>query len=100
MNILKNNIFIHLKEVLPCTVEGMTVNKMKDIIINNATMYQVGSLPGHSVDEHVFTLKSIIAMREEMGEGIIFTIVDIIAFFDKEDIFDCMETLEKMGVNK
>ena len=66
MNILKNNRFIHLKDVLPHTVEAMTVNKMKDTIINDATMYQVGGLPGHSVDEHVFTLKSIISMREKL----------------------------------
>ena len=57
-------------------------------------------MPGHAVEEHVFTLKSIIVMREELGKGTIFTIVDIIAFFDKEDIFDCMDTLEKIGANK
>ena len=78
----------------------MTVNKMKDTIINEASMYQVGGLPGNSVEEHVLTLKSIIVMREELGKGTIFMIVDIIAFFDKEDIFDCMDTLEKIGVNK
>ena len=71
MNILKNNRFIHLKDILPHTVEVMTVNKMKDTIINDATMYQVGGLPGHSVDEHLFTLKSVIVMREAMDEGII-----------------------------
>ena len=81
MNILNNNRFIHLKNVLPRIVEAITVNKMKDKIINEASMYQVGSLPGHAIEEHVFPIKSIMAMREELGKGTIFTIVDIIAFF-------------------
>ena len=100
MNILNNNRFIHLKNVLPRIVEAITVNKMKDKIINEASMYQIGGVPGHEIEEHVFTIKSIMAMREEMGTGIIFTLVDIIAFFDKEDIYDCMDALEKIGVNK
>ena len=100
MNILNNNIFIHLKSVLPPFVEAITVNKMKDTIINEASMYQVSGLPGHAVEEHVFTLKSIMAMRKELGKGTISMIVDIIAFFDKEDIFDFMDTLEKIGVDK
>lgn len=80
MNILNNNRFIHLKNILPRIVEAITVNKMKDKIINEASMYQIGGLPGHEIEEHVFTIKSIMAMREEMGTGIIFTLVDIIAF--------------------
>ena len=65
MNIPQNNRFLHLKDVLPHTVEAMTVNKMKDTIINEASMYQAGGLPGHAVEEHVFTLKSIIAKKED-----------------------------------
>ena len=54
MNILKNNRSIYLKDVLPSIVEAMTVNTMKDTIINEASMYQAGGLPGHSADEYVF----------------------------------------------
>ena len=56
----------------------MTVNKIKDTIINEA-MYQTGGLPGHAVEEHVFPLKSIIVMREELGKGTIFMILDIMS---------------------
>ena len=41
MNILNNNRFIHLKSILPCFVEAITVNKMNDTIINEASMYQL-----------------------------------------------------------
>ena len=96
MNILKNNRYINLKDILPCTVEAMAVNKMKDTIINEATMYQVGSLPGHSTNEHVFTLKSIIVMREELGKGTIFMIVDIIAFLIKRTSLTVWRHLRKL----
>ena len=35
-----------------------------------------------------------------MGKGIIFLVIDIVSFFDKEDIFDCLETMEEINVNK
>ena len=74
---------------------------MKDTIIHVVSMYQVGGLLENSVDEeHVLTLKSVIAMMEAMDKGILFKIVDIIAFFVKEDIFNCMEILEKISVKK
>ena len=39
-------------------------------------------------------------LTESLGDGFILTLVDIIAFFDREDILDVMETFEKMSVNK
>ena len=81
LNILKNNRFIHLKEVLPRTVEAMVVDKMKYPLVSSSSIYQVGGLPGHSVDEHIFTIKSIIAKVLQSGEGIIFNMIDIISFF-------------------
>ena len=35
-----------------------------------------------------------------MGKGLIITLVDIKAFFDKENIYDVMQTLNDIGVNK
>ena len=35
-----------------------------------------------------------------MGKGMIITLVDIMAFFDKENIYDGMQTLSEIGVNK
>ena len=39
-------------------------------------------------------------MLEMEGKGMIITLVDIVSFFDREDIGDVMETLNKIGVNK
>ena len=70
-----------MKEVLPRTVEAMVVDKMKYPLVSSSSIYQVGGLPGHSVDEHIFTIKSIIAKVLQSGEGIIFNMIDIISFF-------------------
>ena len=37
---------------------------------------------------------------EEIGDGVLFLVMDIILFFDKEDIYDCLETMKHLGINK
>ena len=99
--VLKNSRFIHMKDgFLPRTCEALVVGKMKETILNSSSKYQVGGQPGHSPEEHIFTIKSVWAMLEMKQQGIILTLVDIVAFFDREDIFDVMQTLHKIGVNK
>ena len=81
--ILMNNRFIHMKEsFLPRTCEALVVNKMKNCILKSSSKFQIGGQRGHSPEEHIFTIKSVWYMLEEMGLGMIITLVDIIAFFD------------------
>ena len=89
-----------MKEVLARSVDALVVNKMKEPLKKNLSMYQIGGLPGHSILEHIFTLKTVLARLEEIGKGFVFLVVDIISFFDKENIYDCLETLETLNVNK
>jgi hypothetical protein len=100
MEILRNNRFLHMKEVLARCVDALVVRQMKEALITRLSIYQVGGLPGHSTLEHLLTLKTVLARMEEIGGGLIFLSMDIISFFDKEDIFDCLDTLEKLKVNK
>ena len=89
-----------MKGVLARSVDALIVNKMKEPLTRRLSMYQVGGLPGHSIIEHLFTLKTVLARQEEIGKGFIFLVIDIISFFDKESIYDCLETLETLNVNK
>ena len=73
---------------------------MKQRILEKSTKYQVGGQPGHSPEEHIFSIKSVWLMLEGRGQGLIITLVDIVAFFDKENIYDVMQTLNDIGVNK
>ena len=100
METLRNNRFLHMKEVLARCVDSLVVRQMKDALISRLSIYQVGGLPGHSILEHLLTLKTVLARMEQIGSGLIFLAMDIISFFDKEDIYDCLNTLEKLEVNK
>ena len=97
---LKNNRFLHMKNVLARTVDSMIVNQMKQPLISNLSMYQIGGLPGHSIHEHILTIKTVLARLEECGKGLIFFVMDIVSFFDKEDIYDCLETMEVLKINR
>ena len=78
IRVLKNNRFIHMKDhYLPRTVESLVVNKMKDDILSKSTMYQIGGQPGHSIDEHLYSIRSLIELLEARGQGLIFTFIDI-----------------------
>ena len=73
---------------------------MKRCILQSSSKYQVGGQPGHGPEEHIFTIKMVWNLLEEMGLGMIITLVDIVAFFDREDIHDVMHTLHKIGFNQ
>ena len=99
--VLSNNRFIHMKDgYLPRTCEALVVNKMKDKLIKSSSKYQVGGQPGHSPEEHIYSIKSLWAKLEAEGAGMILTLVDIVAFFDRENIYDVMQTLHEIGVSK
>ena len=100
MNMFKSWRFLHMKEVLARVVDCLVIEKMKEPLVESSSIYQVGGLPGHSFHEHLLTLKMIMARMEERGEGVIFIIIDYVSFFDREDIFDCLETLDSIKVNK
>jgi hypothetical protein len=40
------------------------------------------------------------ALMQERKQGFIFLVVDFVSFFDREDIFDCLDTLDAINVNK
>ena len=53
--------FIHSKSYLPRTVEAVVVDGMKEDILEGSSRYQIGGQPGHRSQEHLFTVKSLIA---------------------------------------
>ena len=94
------HILSHMKSVMARTVDAIVVGKMKETIVSSSSIYQVGGHPGHSINEHLLTLKTNMALKEENGEGLIFLVIDFVSFFDREDIFDCLGTLDLINVNK
>ena len=63
-------------------------------LLHTESRTQAGGQPGHSTDESIFVIKSLIARAESSGKGFIFSLVDIVGFFDKEQILDVMDCLD------
>ena len=96
---LGNNRFIHSKEWLPRTCDFLVVEKMKPYIVQGTTKFQIGGIEKHRPQEHLFSVKSILAMYSENNINIIFQLYDIQKYFDKENLRDAMNTLYQIGVD-
>ena len=59
---------------------------MKEDILSKSTIYQVGGQPGHSTDEHIFAIKSLMEMLVMQDRGMVFMLVDLVSFFDINDV--------------
>ena len=97
---LKNSRFIHLKDWLPRTCDALIVDKMKPDILAASSIFQIGGQAGHRTQEHLFTVRSVIALMLLQGLAILVQVFDIERFFDKESIRDVMNTLHKAGINR
>ena len=48
---------------------------------------------------HVLTIKTILANKELINEGLILFSADIESFFDKEDVLDVVNSLKELKIN-
>ena len=60
----------------------------------------MGSQPGQSTAENIFAVKSLIVLAEASGKSFLFSLIDIVGFFDNEQILDVMNCLDKAGVSR
>ena len=95
--VLKNSRFLHMKSFLPRACEAVIVNKMKEKIPESSSIFQVGGQPGHLTEESIFIIKSIMAGTEASGKSFFFSLIDIIGFFDNEQIIEVIDCLDKVG---
>ena len=89
---------IHLKDPVPKMFCQMVMIRVKEKLMENMTKYQLGTKKGHRAQEHIFVLKSVMALYEEIGEGNILNLFDISKFFDKEEISDVLGEAHKAGL--
>ena len=57
-------------------------------------------MDSHSTDECILIIKSLMAKAESSGKYFIFSLVDIVGFFDKAHILDVMDSLDRVRVSK
>ena len=59
---------IHTKLEVPKLFENMLLLRVRPKIVEGTSKYQIGAMSGHRSSEHIFTLKSVIALYELVGK--------------------------------
>ena len=63
--VMKNNRFIHMKDYMARVCEAMVVGMFKEEIFDSASIYQIGGQAGHCIEEHLFSIKSLVGLMME-----------------------------------
>ena len=99
MSNLNNYRHLHIKQDIPKLFGHMVMTVAKDIIGRNMSKFQIGAMAGHRPQEHLFTLKSIIALYDTLKTPLFLTMWDIIKFFFyRESLRDVMNEIYKLGI--
>ena len=76
----------------------MVTSQIKPLIVENMPPFQIGAVPGHRAQEHLFTIKSFIALKEKENEAVAVNLLDLVKFFDSESLLDTLNELYKGNV--
>ena len=98
MSNLNNFRHLHIKQDIPKLFGHMVMTVAKDVISRNMSKFQIGFMAGHRPQEHLFTLKSIIALYDTLKTPLFLTMWDISKFFDRESLRDVMNEVHKIGL--
>ena len=89
---------IHMKNEIQKFFGHIVMSKAKSLIIENMTKYQIGTKNGHRAQEHLFTLKSIVALYLKLELPVFIQLFDISKFFDRESLRDGMNSIYNLGI--
>ena len=79
---------------IPKLFGHMILSQVKEQIMSK---FQIGTKAGHRGQEHLFTLKSVIALYNYHKLPIIIQLYEVSKFFDAECLRDGMDALNNMG---
>ena len=93
-----NQRSIHTKGYAPKFFEGIVVDKAKPMLTSHCSKFQIGGIPGHRPQEHLFSLKSVIGLHSYLQSTLLLQLWDIFKYFDKEVLRDAMDSLYEAGI--
>ena len=95
---LDMNRNIHMKDEYSKGFDQLIVNKSKKKMITKCSKFQIGAIEGHRPQEHLFTLKSMMAYYDMLNLPLIIQVYDLSKYFDKEMLRDAMNSLYEADV--
>ena len=89
---------LHTKPDVQKFFGHLVTDAIKPVVVENLSEFQIGAIPGHRSDEHLFTLKSVLALKEKNNESVAVELLDLSKYFDKEVLVDTLDELHKSKV--
>ena len=89
---------IHLKCDSAKLFTQLVMSQVKDILMDSMSKFQIAAKPGHRASEHLFFIKSVMALIQSDKRAAIITLWDISRYFDSESIFDSQSELYKSKI--
>ena len=89
---------IHTKLDIPKLFGFMVITLAKVPIIQNMSKYQIGTVPGHRSQEHLFVMRSLISLYNHYKQPVIIQLYDIQKCFDSEMLVDGLDAIYNSGV--
>ena len=71
----------------------MVLSLAKVPIIKNMSKFQIGTVPGHRSQEHLFVMKNIISLYNHYNQPVILQLYEIQNFVDREMLLDGMDAI-------
>ena len=90
---LDSQRFIHEKNSILKFFQQIVMFYTKPLIYKNMSKFQIACKPGHRPSEHLFVVKSIMALFKEKNKPLIFSSFDLRKFYDSEKLTDCLSEL-------
>ena len=84
---------IHIRSDTSKLFSHIVISQAKDTLFSNMLRYQIATKPGHRASEHLYLVKSVLAILQEKKEACIFSTWDLKAYFDSEVLEDVMREL-------
>ena len=95
---LNSKRHIHLRSEIQKFFEHMVTSIAKPMIVKNMSPFQIGAVPGHRSQEHLYVVKSVVAMLEECNEATAIQLFDYSKFFDSEQLVDGLGEIYRSDV--
>ena len=87
-----------MKEEIPKFFGFIVTKEVKSKIIKSLSKFQIGAVPGHRPQEHLFALRSIISLFKFRKKPLFLSFYDISKFFDKELLEDALDAVYCSGI--
>ena len=95
---LNSRRHLHTRDQTQKYFGHMVITAAKPNILKEISPFQIGAIPGHRAQEHLFTLKSVMAIKEKNNTARALQLLDLSKLFDRECLIDCLDELYKTKI--